>query len=98
MKILNIPSLSEHEKYAELADNTKTLLCIPVMNGSGNVVALIFAFNKLKNPSSESFFSSSDVNIAQVSESTLSSLNLNKSKLHTLDRRSPYFAESAYKT
>jgi hypothetical protein len=63
---LNITSLSEHEKYAELADNTKNLLSIPVMNGSGHVVALIFAFNKIKNPSSESFFSLSDVNIAQV--------------------------------
>lgn len=53
-------------KFGELT-NTKSLLCIPVTNSSDQVVALIFACNKIKT-SSLSYFSKSDINIAEVKQ------------------------------
>ena len=59
---------AEERVYQMLDCYEKTyrdLLCIPVINSSDQVVALIFAYNKLKT-ATFNFFSKSDINVAQV--------------------------------
>jgi hypothetical protein len=44
---------------------TDCLICIPVINNDDQVVAVMFAFNKLQSSVSK-YFTNSDLNIAQV--------------------------------
>ncbi|CAF0952498.1 unnamed protein product [Brachionus calyciflorus] len=66
-EILNIPNACEDSNFANFGQTTKTnsLLCIPVTNSSDQVVALIFACNKIKS-STLNYFSKSDINIAEA--------------------------------
>ena len=103
-QILNVKDLNEDPKFAAYAEesNINSLLGIPVNNSSNQVVAVIFACNKMEN-ASINFFSQSDINVAKVWTafpyflSFLTNLyKYNAAKIN--NRHLDYFVASEYKT
>jgi GAF domain-containing protein len=67
-EILNIQNLADYPEYSNIIFNNSkvsTLLCIPVLNSSYRVVALIVAYNKIESASLD-YFSRSDINVAKA--------------------------------